>query len=73
MEKKIKGKAFVKIGAYWLPEKEAEIIGVKRLLRSNENMIGINGPVRNGEIILENAYYYPEDNKIIIEIKCDDK
>lgn len=72
MNKKIKGKAFIKKGAYWLPEDEADISGIKKLFRSNENMIPIKGTIKNGEIILEDAYYDIENKKILIEIKCDD-
>lgn len=71
MSKKIKGKVFIKIGAYWLPEKEADNIGIKKLFRSNKHMIPIKGPIKNGEIVLEDAYYDVENKKILMEVKCD--
>lgn len=32
----IKGKAFIKKGAYWLPEEEAQRTGSKRIFRPTE-------------------------------------
>ncbi|MBF0996773.1 MAG: hypothetical protein HXK90_01780 [Lachnospiraceae bacterium] len=68
----IKGKAFIKKGAYWLPEEEAQRTGLKRLFRSTEKMIPIRGAIsKNGEEILE-AYYDAERGKLMIEIDVND-
>lgn len=68
----IKGKAFIKKGAYWFPEEEAQRTGLKRLFRSTEKMIPIRGAAsKNGEEILE-AYYDVERGKLMIEIDVND-
>lgn len=69
---KIKGKLFIKKGAYWIAE-GSQKSGIKRLFQSNKDMILIKGPTKNGEIILDNAYYDLENNKIIVEIDCDNR
>lgn len=73
MDQKIKGKLFVKKGAYFLADDEADLGGLKRLFRSTENLIPVKGPVKNGEIIIDNAYYDMENDKILVEIDCKDK
>ena len=68
----IKGKAFIKKGAYWFPEEEAQRTGLKRLFRSTKKMIPIRGATsKNGEEILE-AYYDVERGKLMIEIDVND-
>lgn len=67
---KIKGVLPIKMGAYWFPESEAKIKGLKRLVRSTENMVQIAGKVENGEIHIENAYFDEEKKKIFVEIDC---
>lgn len=69
---KIKGKLFIKKGAYWIAE-DSQKSGIKRLFRSNKDIISIKGPIKNGEIILDNAYYDIENHKIIVEIDLNDK
>lgn len=62
------GKAFIKKGSYWLPENESKKVGIKRLLRNTKDLIPIKGVVKNGEVIIDNAYYDEDKNKLVIEV-----
>lgn len=66
--KKIHGVILTKWGASFLPDEEYEKKGLKRLTRNSKNIIPVGKELKNGDSIFENAVYYPDKEKIVIEI-----
>lgn len=69
--KEISGVILTKWGASFLTDEEYSKKGIKRITRSSKNIIPVGKNLKNGDSVFENAIYYPEDKKIIIEIDLD--
>lgn len=66
--KKIDGVIITRWGSIFIPDEEYEKKGLKRLTRDNKKVIPVGKKLANGDSVMEDAVYYPEENKIVITI-----
>lgn len=67
----IDGVILTKWGSIFLPDEEYKKKGLKRLTRDNKKIIPVGKKYKNGDSVLNNAVYYPKENKIIVTIELD--
>ncbi|WP_243342914.1 hypothetical protein [Anaerococcus sp. AGMB09787] len=67
----VEGVIITKWGSIFIPNEEYEKKGLKRLTRDGDKVIPVGKKEKNGDSVMENAIYYPDENKIVVTIDLD--